>query len=1637
MKNNFTLVKSLLLILCIGFSINMSSQINVTYHASQLLVAEGQSNYDVDVRVSDFENILGAQFVITWNPDVLEIDSLPFISTDLPSLSSASFALPSQTVDMIKGRLMFAWTHPTATTLPDNHKLFTMRFNVIGEECSTSTFMIQDLGMIVTEVIRDDFVDIGLVNPSVGIEVAGEACTNFSKVLACNDEVNVSLNEQNIAVLTADMFLEGGPYNYAAMSVSPSVLTCSDVYNSPVQYTVTDTSNGNACWGHVIPYGPNCDLSTTLTCNSLINVSVGPWGGEVTLTPDMILEGGPYDYSVMTVTPATVDCSDIGAPINVTVTDTSNDNQCWATLNVEDKIAPVAIVKQNIVIALTPSDPGEGYTAKLYAESVDNGSHDNCTEVTFDPAFWEFDCSDIGDHVITHTVIDAYGNANSTWFDLKVELKIDENEELNCPDDVVVSCNADISDGSIVGEATLNDGCVIAYTDQAGYDANGDGDLNDEFVLNGETISESYAAACGNGALVRTWSADGLDGECVQIIGVIEADEDFDGNTMVDWPYSKNSVINLGDNDSGAGCSTGCSPIDIDDITLNYDANGNLTGANLTANCSSVLCEEPLFDVQGCDLVGFSTETNIFNLPNGDLQVNKTYTIVNWCAYNPNDAQPDGIWTYEVVATIVGGSEAVVFNMQDVEGSAGSQVCVPVSVSNFSRIESFQGTINWDADVLDYVGVQSFGLPGFSVSNFGTFDTTNGNLTYIWIDNTGTTPASLPDESVLFDVCFDVVGNVGDVSPVSFTDFPTPIEVSSDFQNVPFISDHGSVTVTENLCSNDVVKPTPYCINLSTALTANGVVELWAIDFNVGSFDNCTSGSDLRFTFNDTNPSNDPQFNNNLNSSYRNFSLSEADASGFVQVNVYVWDEAGNRDFCTVNLRLVDGSGSGSDLILKVGSTVGIANSTVCIPIEAQFFNSIETFQGSLVWDQNVATFNSVQNSNLPGFTEASVNSATPGQISFLWFDNSGSNPVTIHNDIVFEVCFDLTGSAGASTTVALGDNPVVLQASNSSGEVWRNIATAVGNLTIATDGCDIEESQIQWPLSNINVVVPNPDASTIFDQLLPDNLISNFGLAHDEVYPTFDVAPECQNAIAFTYEDDYFDLGESLFKALRYWTVLDWNSGNVFTFTQNIENVLPSSLICDFLPNSAPVGDCDSGHTLDDDVEWPDNVTINDHRITPSELVMISGVDPNDSKPVFFNTPDLYETSYEDLIGGLTLEKLTINREWTVTRSDIPGVSWTYIQVVCVDLDGFGRLVTVSTINNRPLSEVLLNDSEMTNMEGLAYIDGEADPERKDDLRNGLNIRDLMLLQSNVLGVLELNEFEEIAADFNGDNNISALDVFELERVLLGLSSETDVDWMFEDATNEIETGLEPKGHYVAVKPGDIDDSADIGLENPQYLTENLIIEDRLLNAGESYSVPLYIGSDINALGTELNLTFDSEMVEITGVNSDQVFGSISYNIINNDRIAMITENFDLEVENIRKDLPIVTIEIKALENGVLKNVFGVSDINESFILDSDYNLIRIAEVIEGEIILDNEELDVTLDINLFPNPVIDYLTIEDNDHLSGKNFFIELFDLTGKSVLRRNNALQLNVEHLVPGMYVYKISVEDRFVSGRILKQ
>lgn len=117
---------------------------------------------------------------------------------------------------------------------------------------------------------------------------------------------------------------------------------------------------------------------------------------------------------------------------------------------------------------------------------------------------------------------------------------------------------------------------------------------------------------------------------------------------------------------------------------------------------------------------------------------------------------------------------------------------------------------------------------------------------------------------------------------------------------------HGVTLYANDRCGNegscyttfvvkDCKRPTPYCYNgvATVVMPSSGNVVVWAKDLNAGSYDNCTASDKLRFSFDARG-----------RDSSRTYTCRNL---GRVEVTIYVWDEAGNSDFCSTYLLIQPG----------------------------------------------------------------------------------------------------------------------------------------------------------------------------------------------------------------------------------------------------------------------------------------------------------------------------------------------------------------------------------------------------------------------------------------------------------------------------------------------------------------------------------------------------------------------------------------------------------------------------------------------------------------------------------------------------------------------------------------------------------
>ena len=149
------------------------------------------------------------------------------------------------------------------------------------------------------------------------------------------------------------------------------------------------------------------------------------------------------------------------------------------------------------------------------------------------------------------------------------------------------------------------------------------------------------------------------------------------------------------------------------------------------------------------------------------------------------------------------GSSALTLNVSSATAENGDNVCLDVKVQNFEMISGLQYSMGWDPTILSYDQIIITGnLTPLSVpGNFNTSTalTDQGKLTLSWNTNlaNGTT---VPDDSTIYRVCFDVIGSAGQTSNVSFTDDPSMREALQEdgmgnTSQVPMITTNGNVQV--------------------------------------------------------------------------------------------------------------------------------------------------------------------------------------------------------------------------------------------------------------------------------------------------------------------------------------------------------------------------------------------------------------------------------------------------------------------------------------------------------------------------------------------------------------------------------------------------------------------------------------------------------------------------------------------------------------------------------------------------------------------------------------------------------------------------------------------------------------------------
>ncbi len=251
----------------------------------------------------------------------------------------------------------------------------------------------------------------------------------------------------------------------------------------------------------------------TMVCNDNLNVSVGN-ECSVTIYYDQILEDGdnsrtctPNGYQAFTIdvmdenlnvipTSPTIPYEYVGRTLTVKVKHWATGNNCWATINLQDKIAPKLTCPADISIPCTAStDPSVTGQATI-SDCGSSGS------VTYEDVYSDLDCGNpIGKITRIWTAQDVHGNSskcsqiiNITRPNINAVLfpqNVDgiTQPAISCVD---VNANSNRTNPEYTGYPTINGKAITAIT----------GDI---CKLNVDFEDQIIDACSGSYKILRTW----------------------------------------------------------------------------------------------------------------------------------------------------------------------------------------------------------------------------------------------------------------------------------------------------------------------------------------------------------------------------------------------------------------------------------------------------------------------------------------------------------------------------------------------------------------------------------------------------------------------------------------------------------------------------------------------------------------------------------------------------------------------------------------------------------------------------------------------------------------------------------------------------------------------------------------------------------------------------------------------------------------------------------------------------------------------------------------------------------------------------------------------------------------------------
>lgn len=687
-----------------------------------------------------------------------------------------------------------------------------------------------------------------------------------------------------------------------------------------------------------------------------------------------------------------------------------NRTTCSFKITVVDNVPPAVSCHLHTIVSLT-SDRPYGLTL-VPASAFDDGTVDNCGPVTFRArrmdSCLEFDwttegacvdetpggtpkinsrdhgtvlrdcvpfaCCDIGRSgiMIELEATDAAGNKNYCMVEVEVQDKL--APVIECPAEIFISCEYPLqveegvfSDLDGNQDGSLDEDPLSALFGNI-YDASRhDATERQHIIINDPDNPEVYPPYDWG---LEGWASDNCDLELRVEVSVIEdcTGQAFEGKIPPGAVKLIKRVFYATDGVQTRSCTQQIWVVDYHPFFI-HDTNCNNEDPNdgiiwpcdvLINTCPENIGDtgEPIVFDDGCSIIGVShSDTRYDFVDSVCFKIQREWKILDWCQFDPNTGQ--GLWTYTQTIKVA-DQDGVDF----IDAPSGPvEYCVSdpgITLPDNNQV--FLGEADPDAtscSVHVNLGLEVHeGCSGAVLYDVKVYPFNGQEFLQL-----------VPETQVVLDEEHN-----GVIQLDTKTCAIQAIRENGLPYNSPECGDYHRILWTvEDGCGNrsyadylfrleDCKKPSPVCINgISTVvMPSSGEVTVQASNFNASSFDDCTPGDELLFSFSGDSYTptftytcdNVPAFGEPIP-----VQIWAADGGSDSNCNDQIeWSER-NKDFCVTYIIITD-------------------NNNVCD-------NQGGILQGEIMTEHTDAVSNVVVHLTSPGQTYPLVTTAQDGQFTF------------------------------------------------------------------------------------------------------------------------------------------------------------------------------------------------------------------------------------------------------------------------------------------------------------------------------------------------------------------------------------------------------------------------------------------------------------------------------------------------------------------------------------------------------------------------------------------------------------------------------------------------------------------------------